>query len=186
MTISSSPGSSKLAICLSITSEAEQKLQFSADYESIPSEFQIYLEDRQNSRFYNLKESPAILKVDQASNDHGRFFLHTKPSEFWIEDNSEDDTQDDNVFDLADGIATKAFDFFNLKDNILHFEGVNSKEQVRVNVFNLNGYKVFDSTTDLESSNNTIQLPYTLSEGVYIVELYRASGQKMTKKIIVR
>ena len=88
--------------------------------------------------------------------------------------------------DLADGIATKAFDFFNLKDNILHFEGVNSKEQVRVNVLNLNGYKVFDRTTNLESSNNTIQLPYTLSEGVYIVELYRASGQKMTKKIIVR
>ncbi|WP_276833211.1 hypothetical protein, partial [Chryseobacterium cucumeris] len=49
---------------------------------------------------------------------------------FWVEDNTEeDDNQDDSDFDLADGIASKTFDFFNLKDNILHFEGVNSKEQ---------------------------------------------------------
>ena len=83
-------------------------------------------------------------------------------------------------------MASKAFDFFNLKDNILYFEGVNSKEQVKVNLFNLNGYKVFDTIKDIDTSNNAIQLPYTLSEGVYIIELYRASGKKMTKKIIVR
>ena len=173
-------------IPISITSEVDQKLQFSADYESIPSALEVYLEDRQNNRFYNLKESSAVLKVSQGTNNHGRFYLHTKPLEFWIEDNTEDDAQDDSVFDLADGIATKAFDFFNLKDNILYFEGVNRKEQVKVNLFNINGYKVFASTADLDSSNNTIQLPYNLSEGVYIVELYRGSGKKTSKKIIIR
>ena len=84
-----------------------------------------------------MKESSAVLKVSQGTNKHGRFYLHTKPLEFWIEDNSEDDAQDDSVFDLADGIAAKAFDFFNLKDNILHFEGVTRKEQVKVNLFNI-------------------------------------------------
>jgi methionine-rich copper-binding protein CopC len=173
-------------IPLSISNTQRQIVEFRVDYNAIPEELEIYLEDKLSQQFYNLKENSAQIVVDKGINSQGRFFLHTKPAEFWIEDNSEDDTPDDNVFDLADGIATKAFDFFNLKDNILHFEGVNSKEQVRVNVFNLNGYKVFDSTTDLESSNNTIQLPYTLSEGVYIVELYRASGKKITKKIIIR
>lgn len=171
---------------LSISSKNRQMVEFRIDYANIPDHLEIYLEDRLASQFYNLKENRAQIVVNAGANSHGRFFLHTKPLKFWIEDNSEDDTQDDSVFDLADGIATKAFDFFNLKDNILHFEGVNSKEQVRVNLFNLNGNKVFSTAEDLESSNNTIQLPYTLSEGVYIVELYRASGQKMTKKIIVR
>ena len=144
------------------------------------------MEDKLAQQYYNLKENRAQIVVDAGSNSQGRFYLHTKPFEFWIEDKTEDDNQDDSVFDLADGIATKAFDFFNLKDNILYFEGVNRKEQVKVNLFNINGYKVFASTADLDSSNNTIQLPYNLSEGVYIVELYRGSGKKTSKKIIVR
>ena len=171
---------------LSISSKKRQLVEFRVDHNKIPDHLEIYLEDKLAQQYYNLKENRAQIIVDAGSNSQGRFYLHTKPFEFWIEDKTEDDNQDDSVFDLADGIASKAFDFFNLKDNILHFEGVDSKEQVRVNVFNLNGNKVFSTAEDLDTANNSIQLPYTLSEGVYIVELYRASGQKIAKKIIVR
>lgn len=171
---------------LSISSKTRQLVEFRVDHNKIPDHLEIYLEDKLAQQYYNLKENRAQIVVDAGSNSQGRFYLHTKPFEFWIEDKTEDDNQDDSVFDLADGIASKAFDFFNLKDNILHFEGVNSKEQVKVNLFNLNGNKVFSTREDLDTANNAIQLPYTLSEGVYIVELYRPSGKKITKKIIVR
>ena len=165
---------------ISLSSKEDQLVYFRIEHEMIPAHLEIYLEDRLNGQYHNLKKSRALVDIKAGENSSGRFYLHTKVAKFWEDDSEED------INDITDAVGSKAFDFFNLKDNILHFEGVNGKEQVKVNLFNLNGNKVFSTAEDLDTANNAIQLPYTLSEGVYIVELYRASGKKITKKIIVR
>lgn len=163
-------------IPLTINSTENKEISFSYEAENLPSDLDIYLEDRLNEEFYNLSEQSASFIFSAEEIQANRFFIHTNSA--FPKDDSEGDYQDSPT-DIA-------FDFHKLQDKTLYFEGVGDTEPLRIMVYSISGLKVLESSTPISTENNEIKLPATLAQGVYIAIVQRKDGQITTKKIIIQ
>ena len=163
-------------IPLAINAATDKEISFSYEAANIPSNLDVYLEDRLNKEFYNLSERSASFIFSAEQTQINRFFIHT--SSVFPKDDSEGDYQD--------GPTDIAFDFHKLQDKTLYFEGIGDNEPLRIMIYNISGLKVLESTAPLSTDNNEIKLPATLSQGVYIAIVQRKDGSIATKKIIIQ
>lgn len=158
---------------IALHTEEDQIVSISAEHINLPDHLEIYLEDRQEAQFYNLKKSSAKFVFENAQSEPGRFYLHTKQANFWEEEPEEEP------------LGAVPFDFHKLQGNVLYFEGITSNEQYRISLYNLAGYKVVETAAEINPSNYEVQLPSYLSKGVYVLRIQKPDGKVMTKKIIV-
>ena len=158
---------------ITLHTEEDQIVSISAEHINLPEHLEIYLEDRQEAQFYNLKKSSAKFVFENAQSEPGRFYLHTKQANFWEEEPEEEP------------VGAVPFDFHKLQGNVLYFEGITSNEQYRISLYNLAGYKVVETAAEINPSNYEVQLPSYLSKGVYVLRIQKPDGKVMTKKIIV-
>jgi len=158
---------------IALHTEEDQIVSISAEHINLPEHLEIYLEDRQEAQFYNLKKSSAKFVFENAQSEPGRFYLHTKQANFWEEEPEEEP------------VGAVPFDFHKLQGNVLYFEGITSNEQYRISLYNLAGYKVVETAAEINPSNYEVQLPSYLSKGVYVLRIQKPDGKVMTKKIIV-
>jgi len=163
-------------IPVAINAAADKEISFSYEATNIPSNLDVYLEDRLNKEFYNLSERSASFTFSAEETQINRFFIHT--SSVFPKDDSEGDYQD--------GPTDIAFDFHKLQDKTLYFEGIGDNEPLRIMIYNISGLKVLESTAPISTDNNEIKLPATLSQGVYIAIVQRKDGSITTKKIIIQ
>ncbi len=163
-------------IPVAINAAADKEISFSYEATNIPSNLDVYLEDRLNKEFYNLSERSASFTFSAEETQNNRFFIHT--SSVFPKDDSEGDYQD--------GPTDIAFDFHKLQDKTLYFEGIGNNEPLRIMIYNISGLKVLESTAPISTDNNEIKLPATLSQGVYIAIVQRKDGSITTKKIIIQ
>lgn len=158
---------------IALHTEEDQIVSISAEHINLPDHLEVYLEDRQEAQFYNLKKSSAKFVFENAQSEPGRFYLHTKQANFWEEEPEEEP------------LGAVPFDFHKLQGNVLYFEGITSNQQYRISLYNLAGYKVVETAAEINPSNYEVQLPSYLSKGVYVLRIQKPDGKVMTKKIIV-
>ncbi|WP_439130888.1 T9SS type A sorting domain-containing protein [Polaribacter sp.] len=157
-------GLEDMVVPVGITAEAGKTITFTATANNLPTELNVYLEDRLNNTFTKLDEnSEYTVTLDAAVDGSGRFFLHTASSVL-----------------STDDVALTGVNIYPANNN-LRVTGVNSTE-ANVAIYNILGKKVLDQ--DFTSRGTTaIRLP-KLSLGVYIVNLTTEKG-KISKKIVL-
>ncbi len=154
-------------IPLGIVVEQGETITFSSNTINFSNEYDVFLEDKKLGTMTKLSEKDATYQVDftEAVNGAGRFYIHTTKASVL---STEDQT-----------ISTELVNIYSY-NNTLHIKGI--QNPYKVVVYNINGKQVFAEA--LSSSQNTIQMPSTLSKGMYIVNVI-SEGIKKTSKIIL-
>ena len=154
-----------MVIPVGITADAGKEIIFTAEALNLPSELNVYLEDRQTNSYTRLDEANANYKVSltEELNGVGRFFLHTSAK---------------SILNI-DTIALENISIYKTSNSNLRIVGL-SQEKASVKLFNIFGKQVLNSTFNSIGVQD-ISLP-NLATGIYIVQLETEVG-KLNKKI---
>lgn len=155
-----------MVVPVGITAAAGKEITIRADINSLPSDVNVYLEDRETGNFIDLGTENFKIVLDNPLNGIGRFYLHTK-SEAAL---STDDVE----------INTDFINIYSTTENVLTITGLQGNANVRL--FSIDGKEVL--STKIQSTGfSEIALP-RLAKGIYIVNLDDQAIQ-LTKKIII-
>lgn len=156
---------SSTVIPIGLVSEPGKELTFSIETVNFPLDTKVYLEDRLENKFTEISTSKTFkIKLTEASNDVGRFYLHTSKSVL--------STKDVNLENVSIYASNK---------NTLTLVGLPDGES-EVKLFNILGKQVL-KTSFKANGIKEIALP-NLTKGFYIVELNNLSV-RLNKKIIL-
>ncbi|MEO9571322.1 MAG: lamin tail domain-containing protein [Polaribacter sp.] len=155
-----------MIIPIGINAVGGKEITFTANVSNLPTNINVYLEDRQLNTYTRLDETNSKYKITltEALNGIGRFYLHTASSVLSTENFSLD-----NISIYKSGLST-------LKVVGVHNGATNIK------LFNILGKQIIN-TSFLSNGVKEISLP-KLAKGVYIVQLETEKG-KLNKKIIL-
>jgi len=156
----------KTIIPLGIIASKNTEVTISANFENIPNDLNVYLEDRETNTFTLLETNVSKYSVtlEDDIKDIGRFFLHTKSKVL--------STITENL---------KAISMYKTEDNTLKVTGINSAEAV-VKAYSVLGKKVFE-TSFTGNGVNVVDLP-KLKKGIYVFHLSTTEGEIKRKLII--
>ncbi|MBU3011383.1 T9SS type A sorting domain-containing protein [Polaribacter vadi] len=155
-----------MVISLGIKADAGKELSFTSEALNIPEGVKVYLEDKVTNTFNELTDS-SVYKVvlDEALNDVGRFYLHTKSNALSVDDNA----------------TLNSISIYKTTASTLRIAGLQQGD-ASVKLYNILGKQVLNSSFEANGVKD-IALPQ-LATGVYIVQLQTASGS-LSKKIIM-
>jgi hypothetical protein len=132
-------------------------------------EVNIYLEDTELSTLTLLNEQDFVLTPTSNLSDVGRFYIHLTADTL---SNEEVNTSLLNAYKEVD-------------TNYITIEGLATQvTSTQVNLFNILGTKVMDTTLD-NTSNTQIISTNGLSMGIYVIKLESGQSQ-LTKKLIIK
>jgi hypothetical protein len=153
-----------IVIPVGVIAEAGKEITFSISSTNLPSETNVYLEDRLNNTFTNLSYEDYNITLDVASKDIGQFYIHTSSKSL--------NTQDS----LLENVC-----IYKTNNNTLRITGLQS-ENVSIKVFNMLGKQMMTKAFKTNGVKD-ILLP-RLASGMYLVQLQSEKG-KLNKKIIL-
>ncbi|MCF2873312.1 MULTISPECIES: T9SS type A sorting domain-containing protein [unclassified Tenacibaculum] len=153
----------KMVIPVGLISDGNKEIIFSVNSQNLPSDTQIFLEDRINNKFINLSEGEHTVSLTNASKGIGQFYIHTTAQKL-----NTPSTSLENVSMYKSDVQEITVTGLRAKANIKVYS-ILGKEIVNTNI-NSNGV-------------SKITLP-VLASGVYIVKLNSDLGN-MSKKIIL-
>lgn len=160
-------GLESMVIPIGVKVAENAEFTFSLEANNIPSDLNVYLDDRVANTFTRLDELNSNYKVtlDAALDGTGRFFLHTKASKALS----------------IDAEILNSVSIFKTSNNNLRVTGLKDGK-ASVSLYNLLGKQVLQTSFEASTSKD-IALP-NLATGVYLVNLQTAEG-KISKKIIL-
>ena len=155
-----------MIIPIGVNSTIGTEITFSINTTSFPSDFKIFLEDRETNTFTRLDEVNSEYKVTPAQtlNGIGRFYLHTTTSALNIKD-----------------ISLENVSIYKTNATTLRIAGLQNSN-ASLKMFNLLGKQVLN-TSFIANGIKDVTLP-KVAKGVYVVQLQTDKG-KMSKKIIL-
>ncbi|WP_299122103.1 T9SS type A sorting domain-containing protein [uncultured Tenacibaculum sp.] len=153
----------KIVIPVGLISDGDKEITFSINSQNLPSDTQIFLEDRINNKFINLSEGEHTVSLTNATKGIGQFYIHTTAQKL-----NTPSTSLENVSMYKSDVQEITVAGLRAKANIKVYS-ILGKEIVNTNI-NSNGV-------------SRITLP-VLASGVYIVKLNSDLGN-MSKKIIL-
>lgn len=152
-------------IAVGVNASAGTEIVITADISNLPSENEIYLEDRLLGTFTLLNEnSNYTTTLSENINGTGRFYLHTNAEALSLDD-----------------AALSGVDVYKNDYNELRVIGIQHAD-TDLYVYDIIGKKVFN-TSFVGNGNNTITLP-NLKTGIYIIQLQTSLGN-LSKKIVI-
>tara|TARA_R110002153_G_scaffold264365_7_gene426250 strand:- start:2108 stop:3055 length:948 start_codon:yes stop_codon:yes gene_type:complete len=156
-----------MVIPIGIIADAGKEITFTAEALNLPSELNVFLEDKQTNSYTRLDEANANYKVTltEALNGIGRFFLHTAAKETLT----------------IDAISLENISIYKTTNFNLRVVGL-SEGKTTVKLFTILGKQVLN-TAFTSNGVRDISLP-NLSTGVYIVQVENEAGQ-LNKKITI-
>ena len=156
-----------MVIPVGLKAASGKELAFSVKKLNLPTDINVYLEDRVTNTFTLLDETNSVYNITLSSaiDGIGRFYLHTS--------NSVLSTSDVNLNSVS---------IFKINNSNLRVAGL-SQGKASISLYNILGKQMMMTTFDAINSND-ISLP-KLAAGVYIVQLTTEAG-KLNKKIILK
>ena len=155
----------KMIVPIGVNAVKDQTLEFSAELIEMPQGLQVYIQDVQEDRFYELTEGNKFKTfLTQDLNGVGRFYLHTAyevPSEAY------DASYDLSMYNFEDGMKIMGLE----------------SDTATLTLYNFLGVAVYEEQYD-PSKGTDVQLP-NLASGIYIAHL-KTNEEAITKKIVIR
>ncbi len=154
-----------MIVPVGVIAPAGAALNISANISNLPSGFNVYLEDRQESTF-TLLDASSSFSTTLASdmNGAGRWYLHTTTT----------------TLSSSQTVASEITVYVSNRQN-LKIDGVYSKN-AQLTIYNMLGKQVLDRTF-AGSGNDNITLP-SFGSGIYIAHIQTESGV-VAKKLII-
>ena len=144
------------------------EITISAEAMNMPSEINIYIEDKEMNTIVLLDEnSTYTTMISTDYNSIGRFYLHTNSNTLNLNEPS---------------INIKNISVYTSSRENLRIVGLQNG-QATLRIFNILGKKILD-TRFKGNGVNDIKLPLSITSGVYIVQLITSTG-KLNKKISI-
>ncbi len=155
-----------LIIPIGVKAANGKEIMFSANILDLPSEINVFLEDRVKNRFIRLDEANSAYKVTltEALDGTGRFYLHTTQSSLSIED-----------------VVLENVRMYKPDASTLRIAGL-PQGSTTVKVFTILGKQLLHTSFESKGTKD-IAVP-KLTSGIYIVQLNTKAG-KLNKKIIL-
>ncbi|CAM1341956.1 Protein of unknown function precursor containing a C-terminal secretion signal [Tenacibaculum aestuarii] len=156
----------KMIIPIGLRANAGEEITFSVNFENLPDNLKVYLEDRNNNTFTNLSEKNYTTTLSKNSNSTGQFYLHTSAK------------------NLSPNLPneTKGIELFKPKNSqVIIVKGLQN-QKATLKMFSLSGKQVFNTTFN-SNGYTEISAP-KLASGVYLVELV-SDSIKTNAKIIL-
>ena len=159
-----------MVIPLGVNAVANTALSFTAAIENLPSGINVYIEDKVENTFTLLDTVQAnyTTTVSTAVKGFGRFYLHTTSGVLSV---------DTNI------TALNSIHIYKSNTRTLNITGLANQEQNSVTVYTILGKEVFNTSIKAQQKT-TIELPRSLSTGVYLIKLQTANGS-VNKKVIL-
>ena len=156
-----------LVIPLGVNASSGMEISISVEALNLPSEVNVYLEDKVNNSFTRLDQANARYTVTLSSNENGigRFFLHTSSSAL-----------------STPNEALENISMYTSSRNNLRIVGIQEGE-VKLRGYNILGRQVLESSFQGKGVND-IEL-INLRTGLYIFQLETSLG-KLNKKVIIK
>ncbi|WP_299680326.1 T9SS type A sorting domain-containing protein [uncultured Tenacibaculum sp.] len=154
-----------VVIPVGLVAEKNTEVEFSILTTELPSDTNIYLEDKLNSTFVELGDDTYKIKVEDTENTTGRFYLHTSAKVL--------NTEDENL--VSDKV-----NIFKSSTKEITITGISSTTAVRI--YSILGKEVVNTKIDPTTSSK-INLN-DVTPGVYIVKL-QSETSNSSKKIII-
>ena len=154
-----------IVVPIGINGDMGMEITLSAEVSNLPVGINVYIEDKDHGTFTLLDNtSDFTTTLSSATNDIGRFYLHTKSS-----------TLD------ADGVDLNKISMYTTDDKELNIVGVRG-EHAEVEVYNILGQQLIKTSF---IGNGLNQIPLTgFKRGLYIVRLITKQEEKNQKVII--
>ena len=159
-------------MAIGVNADANSSIRFSMDAKNIPTEINIYLEDKIENTYTKLNDNNDYeITLSEAQNGLGRFYLHTTSQVLDIEEDFSTELETTKIWLSENSIL----DLTNLPEG-----------KSTLKVFDLLGKELLTRrlSSREQSRGLTLQLPKTLKTGIYLVRLKTEKGKKV-KKIIV-
>ena len=156
----------KMIIPIGLRANAGEEITFSVNFENLPDNLKVYLEDKNNNTFINLSEKNYTTTLSKNSNSTGQFYLHTSAKNLNLNLPNE----------------TKGIELFKPKNSqVIIVKGLQN-QKATLKMFSLSGKQVFNTTFN-SNGYTEISTP-KLASGVYLVELV-SDSIKTNAKIIL-
>ncbi len=154
-----------MIVPVGITASAGKQITINTEINNLPTNINVYLEDKENNTFTDLKENNFSITLNNALNGIGRFYIHTTSSVLNTE------TID---------VITNQIKIYKSSRNSLAINGFNGNANLKM--YAIDGKQVLNTSLN-STGKSTIDLP-TLSKGIYIVSLDNKTVQ-LSKKIVI-
>ncbi|WP_299838982.1 T9SS type A sorting domain-containing protein [uncultured Tenacibaculum sp.] len=155
----------EIIVPVGVVAEAGKEIVFSVEMNNLPSDSNIYLEDKLTNTYTDLTEGGFTVKVEEKLNGAGRFYLHTSAKVL---------STDDEI------INNETVSIFKSTKSEITITGVTSNANVKV--YSILGKEV--ATTTIEGNQTSKINLNNLSSGIYIVKL-QSETSEISKKIIL-
>jgi hypothetical protein len=154
-----------MVVPLGIYAKAGSTLVFAANATNLPAGLIVYLEDKVTNTFTKIDTDTYSVKVENALNGVGQFYLHTTS----------------RTLSIAAANSLENVSVYTSNNEILKIEGIRNGE-AQVKLYSILGKKLVN-VRFTANSNNSIALP-KLKIGVYIIEVKDETGT-LSKKLII-
>ena len=154
-----------MVVPLGIYAKAGSTLVFATNATNLPAGLIVYLEDKVTNTFTKIDTDTYSVKVENALNGVGQFYLHTTS----------------RTLSIAAANSLENVSVYTSNNEILKIEGIRNGE-AQVKLYSILGKKLVN-VRFTANSNNSIALP-KLKIGVYIIEVKDETGT-LSKKLII-
>jgi hypothetical protein len=157
-------------IPLGIKATANTTIALSVDAKNLPNSIKVYLEDKLENTFtlLNTVQANYTATINSDVNGIGRFYIHTSS----------------NALSIDNDFATlKSINIYKSNKRTLIITGLAYQKENNVKIYTVLGKQVFKTKVKTQQKS-VIQIPTSLSAGMYIVKLETAKGI-VNKKIIL-
>ncbi|WP_157578125.1 T9SS type A sorting domain-containing protein [Tenacibaculum ovolyticum] len=152
-------------IPIGLIAKAKEKITFTVNSKNLPTDVNIYLEDRKNKTFINLSKNEHTISLKEKSNGIGQFYIHTEAKKL-------------NIDTILNDFTNVSIYKSNAKK--ITISGLQGKATIKV-------HSILGKEIENKQINSTgvseISFP-NLSTGIYIIKLNSHIGS-ITKKIIL-
>lgn len=158
-----------LVVPLSVFAESGSNLSFKVEKEEFPEDINVFIEDRTFNTFYLLEEEDTFnVSLENSISGVGRFYLHT----------SENSTLSNESLDQHD------ISIFKSNKHEVTITGLENGESSTFQMYDMTGKMIY--VNKLKASNYmTIELPSSISSGIYIIRLEQNKTRTFTEKIVI-
>ena len=151
---------------LSVRASAGEEITFDAVASNLPSDMNVYLEDKINNTIEKINDDSYTVTLTDAISGIGNFYLHTSRTALSI-----DDTNVLNTVNL-----------YKTSNSNLRITGLQEEGKASVKMYSLTGQEVLEHSFTMQRVND-VALP-SLKTGMYLVQVVSEDG-KYTKKLII-
>lgn len=155
----------EMVIPLGVIAKAESMVTFSTNSTNLPTDLNVYLEDKVLGTITNLSKENHQVTLKNEMNGSGRFYIHTSAKALSVDD----------VINKKSQVK-----IYNSSKNTLTVKGIQA-DVAEVSIFNVLGKKVLSKSI---GKGNSFVGVKDLSTGIYIVKLH-SKLENISKKIII-